>query len=562
MAANRPSVGPPYALQLCCGFEPLHLITFLKAHLRGRLEDRGVEVTNGLFGDLVGNIERASAAPGPIVVVLEWADVDPRLDLREGVPTSTPEEELLRDAMQRLSQFVARISAAISEHRVVMALPATPLPPWLPGLPGQATAFALRLRAAVSEFAARCASCGVLVTDIPASETAYDFRSYLNTGFPYVTAYTDLLASDIAALLVPPVPKKGLITDLDNTFWTGIVGDDGPANVHWSLEHHARAHGLYQQFLAGLAAQGFLVAAASKNDPAPVAEALSRADLLMPASSIFPVEANWGPKIESVRRIVKAWNIGFDAVVFVDDDPVEIERVRQELPEIECFRFQPSDPAAVFTMIGELRRRFFRERITDEDRLRAESIRRASQQPVELEQGEMAGDQEAVLAGLEARVTCSFARSPWDARAFELLNKTNQFNINGKRWEEAELREFLKRPEAALCVVSYEDRFGALGKIAVALGTVERGELRLESWVMSCRAFSRRIEVVTLGALFEHFAVENITAVWRSTPRNGPSRDVLARFCSEIPEDGTLQLQRGVFHEKAPKTYAQLTVVP
>jgi hypothetical protein len=43
---------------LACGFTPLHLETFLAAHLRNLCPDRRVELQSGLFGDLVGNLER------------------------------------------------------------------------------------------------------------------------------------------------------------------------------------------------------------------------------------------------------------------------------------------------------------------------------------------------------------------------------------------------------------------------------------------------------------------------------------------------------------------------
>ena len=67
-----------------------------------------------------------------------------------------------------------------------------------------------------------------------------------------------------------------------------------------------------------------------------------------------------------------------------------------------------------------------------------------------------------------------FARGPDDRRAFELVNKTNQFNLNGRRFQPADWAAALARPGAWLAVVSYQDRFGALGKIAVAPRACDR----------------------------------------------------------------------------------------
>jgi FkbH-like protein len=561
---NGPTTGESYSLQLCCGFEPLHLNSFLKAHLRVRLsggdhgESTGVTISTGRFGDLAGNIERAlsSRVSQPLAVVLEWADLDPRLGLREGYrPQPTDNQAILAEAAGRLNRIETQLTGAAAVRRIVLSLPATPLPPWGTALSGQASVFKLELRALLATFSASCARSGVRVAELPGfpTEPVYDFRSHLLNGFPYSNAFADLLAAVIADLLLPLPPKKGLVTDLDNTLWSGIVGDDGPADVHWSLEQHARPHGVYQQFLANLAAQGVLVAAASKNDPQPVSEALSRSDLLLDSSSLFPVETHWGPKSESLQRIAQAWNIGLDAIVFVDDNELELTEVKRVLPEVECHLFPSSDPAAALQLLQTLRYRFARERVTEEDKLRAASLRGAAEYTKRA-----TGDPEAILAGLEARLVCSFLRDPFDPRAFELLNKTNQFNLNGQRWEESRFRAFLCEPDSVLCVASYEDRFGALGKIAVAAGTIENGVLRLASWVISCRAFSRRVEFAILEALFQHTGVDTLLFTWQSTPRNGPTREMLTLLYDDVPETGELSLTHAQFTARCPRLYAEI----
>jgi FkbH-like protein len=562
--SNRPAAGVTYDLQLCCGFEPLHLITFLKAHLRLRLPGAGngdsptAVVRTGRFGDLAGNIDRAlsSGAAQPLAVAMEWADLDPRLGLREVFrPAPDDEGAILTETATRLAHIQKRLTETAAHRRIVLSLPATPLPPWGTALSGQASAFTLELHSLLATFAARCASANVRVAElIPAP--AYDFRAHLQNGFPYLNSYADALASRLAALLLPLPPKKGLVTDLDNTVWSGTVGDDGPADVHWSLEKHARPHGVYQQFLAGLAAQGVLIAAASNNDLAPVAEALARTDLLFPPSVLFPIETNWGPKSESLRRIAQTWNIGLDDVVFVDDNALELAEVSQAVPEVECHLFPSSDPAAILELIQTLRLRFAREHVAEEDRLRSASLRSAAKYA-----RADATDPETLLAGLGAHISFSFSPDPFDPRALELLNKTNQFNLNGRRWEESSLRAFLGQPGAVLCIASYEDRFGALGKIAVAVGVVEEGALRLQSWVISCRAFSRRVEFATLEALFDHTGADTLLLDWQSTPRNGPTRETLAVLYDEVPEAGVLSIARDDFTLRCPRRYAVMHLV-
>ena len=149
----------------------------------------------------------------------------------------------------------------------------------------------------------------------------------LKAGFPYSVAHASAVAEQAVRLLFPPSPKKGLITDLDDTLWGGLLGEVGVSGVSWTLAEHAQVHGLYQQMLGHLAEMGVLVAVASKNDAALVEEALKRDDLLVPATLLFPVYANWGPKSASVAEILRVWNIGADSVVFVDDSPMELEEI-------------------------------------------------------------------------------------------------------------------------------------------------------------------------------------------------------------------------------------------
>ena len=112
---------------------------------------------------------------------------------------------------------------------------------------------------------------------------------------------------------------------------------------------------------------------------------------------------------------------------------------------------------------------------------------------------------ERFLQEAGGKLSISFIKEPLDARALELINKTNQFNLNGKRHTEASWHQYLSDPDVFLMLASYEDKFGPLGKIAVMAGRAENGELAIDHWVMSCRAFSRRIEHGCLQRVFEKF---------------------------------------------------------
>ena len=149
----------------------------------------------------------------------------------------------------------------------------------------------------------------VLARESPVA-SRHDVAEEIRTGFPYRREHADAVARALAAALTPAMPKKGLITDLDDTLWRGLLGEVGIDGVQWSLEHGAHLHAVYQQMLANMAERGVLIAIASKNDPALVADALRRDDLVLTPERVFPVRASWGPKSEAVRN---TWKRGTSA---------------------------------------------------------------------------------------------------------------------------------------------------------------------------------------------------------------------------------------------------------
>src|SRR5690606_28759722 len=122
-------------------------------------------------------------------------------------------------------------------------------------------------------------------------------------------------------------------------------------------------------------------------------------------------------------------------------------------------------------LLLELRERFGKRGINEEDRVRAASLRHAAV-PVP---GGDPSHLESFLARAEARVRYHHGTTLTDPRALELINKTNQFNLNGRRLTDIEWRRYLSNPAVRLLVVDYEDRFGRLGKIAVVAGRLEEG---------------------------------------------------------------------------------------
>ncbi len=562
---------------LACGFSALHLKTFLGAHLQSAAlnESKRVEIVTGLYGSLAETLEQIpSFACDAGALFVEWADLDPRLGYRSlgGWGNS------ISGAMISVESTLARMGNAITRKppafRLAVSLPTLALPPGFHTVGWQASAAELEIEGALGRFAQNIALVpGVLVLNqqrlayLSPAQERYDFRSDLNAGFPYSLKHADVLAGAMAQLLSLPAPKKGLISDLDNTLWRGIVGEDGPEGVAWDLAGHAQIHGLYQQMLQSLADQGVLLGIASKNNAETAERALERPDLAVKRDKFFPAEIHWDAKSGSVSRILKTWNIGADSVVFVDDSPMELEEVRAAHPGMECILFPKNDYAGAFALLQRLRDLFGKPALSQEDTLRLDSIRNSRQFL------ENAGNEdwaEQFLSSAEATVTFEFNPSPHagsdtganagtDTRVLELVNKTNQFNLNGRRFTAAEWNQLTSAPGAIVAAIAYQDKFGPLGKIAVICGQQHDGTLTINAWVMSCRAFSRRIEYQVLKQTFARTGVQQINFEYLATPKNGPIGDFLK---SILGTDKALppcpSITSEAFAAKCPKLYHQV----
>jgi FkbH-like protein len=553
---------PELPVALACGITPLHLQNYFAAHLQSACPDRKVRVSTGLFGDLAGTVEQlATQSLHAIALVMEWSDLDPRLGYRQlggwGSDRLSDCVDVVRSTLLRLERAIDRFPVSTI---LAISLPGLPLPPAFHTSGWQASGTELALNQALLEFANRVsARASIRVvnrekldgTSPPA--TRYDFRSDLHTGFPYTIAYADALSAALANLIVAAPPKKGLITDLDDTFWSGLVGEVGHESVSWDLASHTQVHGLFQQMLGMLADHGVLVGIASKNSPEVVDRALARADLAISREKLFPVEVHWEPKSGSVSRILKTWNIGADSVVFVDDSPMELEEVRAAHPGIECLLFPKNDYAAALSFLHRLRDLFGKPALSEEDALRLNSIRVS--QELAHQNGD-AGSPEAFLSALKATITLQHDPPAQDDRPLELVNKTNQFNLNGIRYTQSEWHEAAHAPGAFVIAVSYADKFGPLGKIGVILGRHEGQELRVRTWVLSCRAFSRRIEHACLKHLFGRFGTDRVVFDFRPTPKNGPTSDFFRQFADVSTEP--VEVSRLDFERNGPALYHEI----
>ena len=152
------------------------------------------------------------------------------------------------------------------------------------------------------------------------------------------TASSNCYGSENLGAIVKSVygrSKKCLVLDLDNTLWGGVVGDDGVQNLILGRDHPVgEAFSDFQRYVKDLQRRGIILAICSKNDVQNAKEGFSHPDSILKLEDFGAFKANWNPKPETIREIAAELNIGFDSMVFVDDNPAERALVADQLPEV------------------------------------------------------------------------------------------------------------------------------------------------------------------------------------------------------------------------------------
>lgn len=337
--------------------------------------------------------------------------------------------------------------------------------------------------------------------------------------------YGDLVGRLLAA--AQGRSAKALVLDLDNTLWGGVIGDDGLAGIKLGQGSAVgEAYVAFQQYTRDLGRRGVILAVCSKNDEANALEPFERhPEMVLKRSDIACFVANWTDKASNLRDIATRLNIGLDSLVFVDDNPAERAIVRRELPMVAVPEL-PEDPTlypACLAAAGY----FEALRVTQED------FDRAGQYQANLQRSSLMAsttDLAGYLRSLDMRGSWARFDRLGQARIVQLINKTNQFNLTTRRVTDEEISALINDAQALTLQIRLVDQFGDNGIIAIVIGVFEPGtrDLRLDTWLMSCRVLGRQMEEATMNLVAEQaqaLGAARLIGLYRPTAKNGMVRD-------------------------------------
>lgn len=321
-------------------------------------------------------------------------------------------------------------------------------------------------------------------------------------------------------------PKKVIVLDLDNTLWGGVIGDDGVEGiVLGDVDATGQAYKAVQKLMLDFKARGLLLAVASKNDLDKAAEPFkSHPEMVLKLDDIVSFQAHWGPKSDSLRTIAHELGLGLDSFVFIDDNPAEIELVRQVLPEVDCILLD-EDPALRVLQIQD-------SRLFDIASLTAEDVKRSDQYKVAAQRASLqlsTTSYDEYLQSLAMSGEIS-AFQPVDIpRIAQLIARSNQFNLTTIRRQEPELVSLMSDRNQLTFTMRLLDRFGDYGLIAIVIATIRGEELVIDTWLMSCRVLKRQVEEEVFNELLrlaQLHGLNQIRGVYVPTAKNNMVREL------------------------------------
>jgi len=360
-------------------------------------------------------------------------------------------------------------------------------------------------------------------------KNVFDFQQFHFGDIKVSLDHIPYLAHDLMSYIiaVTGLSKKCIVLDLDNTLWGGIAGEDGFDGINLGPTPPGNAYVELQRHILALHQRGIILAINSKNNLEEAIKIIKDHPYMILREENFAcLKINWDDKVSNMKEIADELNIGLDSMVFFDDDPINREYMRMNLPQVFTVELPP-DPSHYAVLIQSMNE-FNVWKITDEDTKRGKMY---AQQHERKKLETSTPNLEEFLKQLELRVSIKKADPFTIPRISQLTLKTNQFNLTTKRYQEEDIARFVSDDKYLVGSAQVEDKFGDNGITGVFIVRKDTPkEWSIDTFLLSCRVMGREIEKGILGHIIKEAkksGVEKIKAQFIPSKKNKPIENFL-----------------------------------
>jgi FkbH-like protein len=456
------------------------------------------------FGDVVMRLIALSKETHKVNVayVLNWADLVPILEMSSRQSKKTKlinEEELL----EKLSKHISILKRANENPNVNLVI----------HVPDINETY-LAMGHAYQKLFINRAYCQLLQS-LDENSLIFEFKTggqNLSNYFKY-HIYDDLksiisIARGISnRFFSADYQLKVIFVDLDNTIWPSNIGDWVELPLI-SSESNKTFHYL-QALLKKLSSSGVLLVAVSKNDEHYVMDKFDKIEMPLSSKDFYSISCSWKPKSQIIRKFLDQINVLPEHCLFLDDNPVELLEVNSVISSLKSIHVS-KEISDYDLLINYLQTQLNTSTSTRENEAR-KIIRPVSEKESDKD----------YLKELSLSLKVNFIED-LTGRPYELINKTNQFNLNGIRLDSSDL-ESLKKA----FTVDLKDIYGDFGTVGVIVFSELDTKIVVHNFVLSCRAFSRGIEFEMINVVRKYAKEKTICFEYKKTDRNNVLGDLI-----------------------------------
>ena len=392
----------------------------------------------------------------------------------------------------------------------------------------------------------------------------FDHRLWYSARFPFTPEAAREIARRIVSLgVVMKFPKaKVIVLDADNTLWGGVIGEDGLDGIALGPDYPGNTFLDFQRRLLNYQQRGFILVLCSKNNPADLDQVLKEHPHQLLRDEHFAARrVNWLPKPDNLASLAEELNLGLDSFIFVDDSDHECAAVRQRWPQVEVVK-TPTRPIDIPTCLDHVARLEVLT-LTAEDLVKTEMYAQERQRREMKDSVKSSGaGMRDYLASLEMKMLVSFNKPAHLARLSQMTQKTNQFNLTTRRYNEQQMQEFISSSEWLVADFSLADVFGHSGIAGLAVVHLPGEQhAKLDTLLMSCRVIGRHAESAFLQCVLRHLAelgINMVVADFLPTAKNELAKTFLPDQGFELRQDGRYYWN---FTNKLPQPAADLPIM-
>ena len=357
----------------------------------------------------------------------------------------------------------------------------------------------------------------------------FDYKQFFFGDMKISLDYIPHLASELISYVIGylGISKKCIVLDLDNTLWGGVVGEDGFNGIKLGPDPPGNAFLEFQKTLLSFHQRGIILAINSKNNYDDAIKVIREHPYMQLREDHFAsLRINWNDKVSNMKDIAEEINIGLDSIVFFDDDPVNREFIKLNLPQVHTVDL-PHDPSEFVNILQNLNE-FSVLNITHEDQQRGKMY---TEQRKRTELEKSSTDLQGFLKQLNLKISIKNANEFSIPRISQLTLKTNQFNLTTKRYQESDIKKFSQDASYIVGCAQVEDKFGDNGITGAFIVHKEnQKEWSLDTFLLSCRVMGREVEKGILSHIInkaKEIGVERLKAQFIPTAKNKPTEDFL-----------------------------------